>query len=91
MGTPLRVCFGTGTGPPHPGVVKTREVESPHGHEDPQVRWTDSEREERRQAERKLLTDAVTQLKTSEGWTRWLRIRRCFHSYCFVVWGDAVT
>ena len=42
---------------------------------------TDSEREERRQAERKLLTDAVAQLKTSEGWTRWLRVRRCFHGY----------
>ena len=39
---------------------------------------TDAEREQRRQAERELLTAAVAQLKTSEGWLRWLTVRKAF-------------
>ena len=42
---------------------------------------TDEEREQRRQAERELLAAAVEQLKSSEGWLRWLKVRSSFHSY----------
>lgn len=42
---------------------------------------SDEEREARRQAERELLAAAVEQLKSSEGWLRWLKVRSSFHSY----------
>ncbi|MDQ3691370.1 MAG: ArdC-like ssDNA-binding domain-containing protein [Chloroflexota bacterium] len=42
---------------------------------------SDAERQARRQAERELLTAAVAQLKTSEGWLGWLKVRKAFHSY----------
>lgn len=42
---------------------------------------TDEQRQLKREAELKLLTDAVAELKTSEGWTRWLRVRKAFHRY----------
>ena len=42
---------------------------------------SDAEREERRRAERELLADAVGQLKSTDGWARWLRVRRVFHGY----------
>ena len=42
---------------------------------------TDEQREQRRQAERELLTSAVAQLKTSEGWLRWLKVRKSFRAY----------
>lgn len=44
-------------------------------------RLTDEERAERRAAERALMAEAVEQLRTSEGWDRWLRVRRHFHAY----------
>jgi hypothetical protein len=42
---------------------------------------SDEERADRREAERKLMAEAVAQLRSSEGWQRWLRVRRHFHSY----------
>jgi antirestriction protein ArdC len=44
---------------------------------------SDSERAERRAAERAQMREAVEALRTSEGWQRWLRVRRHFHSYSF--------
>jgi len=44
---------------------------------------SDEERAERRAAERRLMAEAVEQLRSSEGWQRWLRVRRHFHSYSF--------
>lgn len=44
---------------------------------------TDEERTERRAAERELMAQAVEQLRSSEGWKRWLAVRRHFHSYSF--------
>ncbi len=41
------------------------------------------ERAERRAAERKLMSQAIEELRSSEGWQRWLRVRRHFHSYSF--------
>ena len=38
---------------------------------------------ERREAEREQMKEAVEALQTSEGWQRWLRVRRHFHTYCF--------
>jgi antirestriction protein ArdC len=44
---------------------------------------TDSERAERRAAEREQMREAVEALRTSEGWQRWLGARRHFHAYSF--------
>jgi antirestriction protein ArdC len=44
---------------------------------------TEEERAERRAAEREQMRGAVGALRTSEGWQRWLRVRRHFHSYSF--------
>ncbi len=42
---------------------------------------TEEERAEKRAAERKLMEQAVEELRSSEGWQRWLSVRRHFHSY----------
>lgn len=42
---------------------------------------SDTRRAERREQERRLMADAVEQLRSSEGWGRWLRVRRHFHRY----------
>lgn len=44
---------------------------------------SDEERAERRAADRKLMEQAIDQLRSSEGWQQWLRVRRHFHSYSF--------
>ncbi|MEZ5078121.1 MAG: ArdC family protein [Solirubrobacterales bacterium] len=46
-------------------------------------RLTDEERSEKRAAERKLMAEAVQSLRSSEGWQRWLSLRRHFHTYSF--------
>ena len=46
-------------------------------------RLTDQQRSEKRAAERKLMADAVQSLRSSEGWQRWLSLRRHFHTYSF--------
>jgi antirestriction protein ArdC len=42
---------------------------------------TEAERAERRERERRLMAEAVERLRSSEGWRRWLRVRRHFHGY----------
>ena len=42
---------------------------------------SDAERQARREADRAKAREAVEQLKTSEGWQRWLGLRRHFHRY----------
>ncbi len=42
---------------------------------------TDTEREQRRQAQRKQLEDALSALLCSEGWRRWLTTRATLHAY----------
>ena len=42
---------------------------------------TDAEREQRRAADREFVQQAVEQLRSSEGWQRWLTTRRHFHVY----------
>ena len=44
---------------------------------------TDDERAERRAAEREQMREAVEAPRTSEGWQRWLKVRRHFHTYSF--------
>jgi antirestriction protein ArdC len=44
---------------------------------------SEEERAERRAAEREQMREAVEALRTSEGWQRWLRVRRHFHTYSF--------
>ena len=44
---------------------------------------TGEERAEKRAADRKLMVEAIATLRSSEGWHRWLRVRRHFHSYSF--------
>ena len=42
---------------------------------------TEEERSERRAQERRQMQAAVDALRSGEGWQRWLRVRRHFHSY----------
>jgi antirestriction protein ArdC len=44
---------------------------------------SEGERAERRAAEREQMRRAVEALRTSEGWRRWLKVRRHFHGYSF--------
>ncbi|MBS0548342.1 MAG: hypothetical protein JSR24_11370, partial [Proteobacteria bacterium] len=37
----------------------------------------------RRAVDRDRMREAVEALRSSEGWKRWLRVRRHFHSYSF--------
>jgi antirestriction protein ArdC len=41
------------------------------------------ERAEKRAAERELMAAAIEQLRSSEGWQRWLSVRRHFRTYSF--------
>ena len=41
---------------------------------------TDTEREQRRQAQRKALEESLTALLTSDGWKRWLKTRATLHN-----------
>jgi hypothetical protein len=43
---------------------------------------TEAEREQRRAADRAFVQQAVEQLRSSDGWQRWLTTRRHFHTYC---------
>ncbi len=42
---------------------------------------TDAQREQRRAADRAFVQQAVEQLRSSDGWQRWLTTRRHFHTY----------
>ncbi len=44
---------------------------------------SEEERAEKRAAERELMAKAIEELRCSEGWQRWLRVRRHFHAYSF--------
>ena len=44
---------------------------------------TDEERAQKRAAERELMAKAIEELRSSEGWRRWLSVRRHFRSYSF--------
>jgi antirestriction protein ArdC len=44
---------------------------------------SEEERAAKRAAERELMAAAMDELRSSEGWQRWLRVRRHFHSYSF--------
>lgn len=48
---------------------------------DSRRRPSEAERAEGRAAERRLMAEAIEQLRSSEGWRRWLRVRRHFHRY----------
>jgi hypothetical protein len=48
---------------------------------------TEAEREQRRADDRAFVQQAVEQLRTSEGWQRWLTTRRHFHTCCLVISG----
>lgn len=44
---------------------------------------SEEERAQKRAAERELMAAAIEELRSSEGWRRWLSVRRHFHSYSF--------
>lgn len=48
-----------------------------------QKRLSEEERAAKRAAERKRMAAAIDSLRSSEGWQRWLRVRRHFHRYSF--------
>jgi antirestriction protein ArdC len=47
----------------------------------PRRELSEEERAEKRAAERELMAAAIEQLRCSEGWQRWLSLRRYFHAY----------
>src|ERR1019366_6718145 len=47
----------------------------------PRKPLSEQERAERRRADREFARQAVEQLRSSEGWQRWLATRQRFHSY----------
>ena len=49
----------------------------------PRRQLSEAERAEKRAAERELMAHAIEELRSSEGWKRWLGVRRHFHSYSF--------
>jgi antirestriction protein ArdC len=49
----------------------------------PRRKLSESERAAKRAAERELMAKAIEELRSSEGWQRWLSVRRHFHSYSF--------
>ncbi len=46
-------------------------------------RLSEEARAQKRAAERELMAEAIEQLRSSEGWKRWLDVRRNFHRYSF--------
>ena len=44
---------------------------------------SEEDRAQKRAAERELMAEAIEQLRSSEGWKRWLDVRRYFHCYSF--------
>ena len=44
-------------------------------------RLSETEREQRRQADRERVKEAALELLSSEGWQRWVRARQLFHAY----------
>lgn len=46
---------------------------------------TEEQRAARRAAARELMAEAVTALTTSDGWQRWLRVRRHFCTYSLLI------
>jgi hypothetical protein len=46
---------------------------------------TDEERDAKRAAERQLMQQAVEALIDSDGWQRWLMVRRHFHRYSLLI------
>src|SRR4051794_2064040 len=68
----VHACRSAGIGPAPAG---------PPNEEDAMPTLTDAERSERREADRAKAREAVEALKTSDGWTRWLGLRRRFHAY----------
>ena len=44
---------------------------------------SEEERAAKRAVERELMATAIEELRSSDGWQRWLRVRRHFHSYSF--------
>src|SRR3984893_15732118 len=42
---------------------------------------SETERDERRHADRERLKQAAQELLSSEGWRRWVRVRASFHAY----------
>src|SRR4051794_13849820 len=68
----VHACRSAGIGPA-PGGISDEEDAMPT--------LTDAQRSARREADRQKAREAVEALKTSEGWQRWLALRRRFHAY----------
>src|SRR5213596_2272226 len=68
----VRACRPAGIGPAPGGTSHEEEEMS---------RLSDADRSARREADRQKAREAAEGLKTSDGWTRWLALRRRFHAY----------
>jgi antirestriction protein ArdC len=70
-----------GVSPAHPGRVPEKERPMPRTKKSRNHRLSEEERAARRAADRKLMSDSVEALRSSEGWHRWLSLRSRFHNY----------
>ena len=46
---------------------------------------SDQEREQRRAEQRELVRASIEQLRSSEGWQAYLKVRSRFHSYSVII------
>jgi hypothetical protein len=51
----------------------------------PKQQFTDADREQRHAADRAFVQQAVEQLRSSDGWQRWLATRRHFHTHSLLI------
>ena len=72
----VRVAIGSA-----PGGARTERSPAMSGTTTHEL--SDEERAERRRADREYARQAVEELRSSQGWQRWLAARRHFHAYSF--------
>jgi antirestriction protein ArdC len=75
-------CVGSAIARP-PGAGSAKEVPMSKSKSARCRKPSDAERARKRAAERELMASAVDRLRTSEGWQRWLAVRRRFRTYSF--------
>ncbi len=66
-----------------PALRVIAEVDMTTARRSPRRVLSEAERADRRAAEREQMQAAIEALRTSEGWKRWLKVRRHFHTYSF--------
>ena len=76
-------CVRSADRPPSGGGQNAKEALMSATKTPSRPRLSEEDRAQKRAAERELMAEAIEQLRSSEGWKRWLDVRRHFHSYSF--------